>query len=416
VLHSIAYAPAADLRGRVVDSSAAGFARAMDISCHSFLRMARLAEPLMHERGCLLTMSYRGADDVVSNYGLMGPVKAALESSVRYLAAELGPRGIRVNAISPGPLATRAASGIAGFDALLASAAPRSGTPSPSPTLAPCVLSWPAMADAPSRAARCMSMPATTSWTEDAMHNRYARTVPPPDDDLNLVRNRVFDDIAVGDRETLVRTLATADVQLFAVLSGGASLCAMRGLASVATTMGFSALDGLMVGTRCGALDPGALLYLMEAEGMSTHEAGQLLYHQSGLLGVSGISPDPRVLLEREADNAHARDALALYVRRIVREIGALAAVLGGLDMLVFTAGIGEHNAEIRRRVCAGLAFLGVGIADEANLSHAAVISQGRSVLVAVEPVNEEWIAARHAARLLREAATAGAPDIEEDV
>lgn len=125
VLHSIAFAPRDDLQGRVTDSSREGFARAMDISCHSFMRMARLAEPLMSEGGTLLTMSYLGADEVVANYGLMGPVKAALESSVRYLANELGPQGIRVNAVSPGPLATRAASGIAGFDQLLAQSAAR---------------------------------------------------------------------------------------------------------------------------------------------------------------------------------------------------------------------------------------------------------------------------------------------------
>ena len=125
LLHSIAFAPAADLHGRVADSSREGFARAMDISCHSFARMARLAEPLMQGGGSLLTMSYLGAEEVVANYGLMGPVKAALESSVRYLATELGPQGIRVNAVSPGPLATRAASGIQHFDQLLADAAER---------------------------------------------------------------------------------------------------------------------------------------------------------------------------------------------------------------------------------------------------------------------------------------------------
>lgn len=125
LLHSIAFAPKSDLHGRVVDTSREGFARAMDISCHSFARMARLAEPLMKAGGSLMTMSYVGAEEVIPDYGLMGPVKAALEASVRYLAAELGPAGIRVNAISPGPLATRAASGIPHFDALLAQAAQR---------------------------------------------------------------------------------------------------------------------------------------------------------------------------------------------------------------------------------------------------------------------------------------------------
>lgn len=125
VVHSIAFAPQQDLHGRVVDSSAAGFSRAMDISCHSFIRVARLAEPLMKNGGSLQTMSYLGADSVIANYGLMGPVKAALESTVRYLAAELGPAGIRVNAISPGALETRAASGIAHFDQLLGDAKQR---------------------------------------------------------------------------------------------------------------------------------------------------------------------------------------------------------------------------------------------------------------------------------------------------
>ena len=125
VLHSIAFAPKSDLHGRVTDSSREGFARAMDISCHSFARIAHLAEPLMAHGGSLMTMSYIGAEEVIPNYGVMGPVKAALESSVRYLAAELGPKGIRVNAVSPGPLATRAASGIADFDRLLDDAVQR---------------------------------------------------------------------------------------------------------------------------------------------------------------------------------------------------------------------------------------------------------------------------------------------------
>ncbi|WP_220469858.1 enoyl-ACP reductase FabI [Colwellia sp. MB02u-10] len=119
ILHSIAYCPKDDLHGRVTDCSRIGFSQAMDISCHSFIRMARKAEPLMKNGGCLLTVSYYGAEKVVKHYNIMGPVKAALESSVRYLAAELGPAGIRVNALSPGPLQTRAASGIAFFDELI---------------------------------------------------------------------------------------------------------------------------------------------------------------------------------------------------------------------------------------------------------------------------------------------------------
>ena len=125
-IHSIAFAPRDDLHGRVVDCSQAGFLQAMQVSCHSFLEMARLAEPLMTDGGTLITMSYYGADKVVNNYNLMGPVKAALEASVRYAAKELAPRGIRVFAVSPGPLRTRASSGIAQFDELIEMAVERS--------------------------------------------------------------------------------------------------------------------------------------------------------------------------------------------------------------------------------------------------------------------------------------------------
>jgi enoyl-[acyl-carrier protein] reductase I len=124
-LHSIAFAPREDLHGRVIDCSRDGFLMAMDISCHSFIRMAKLAEPLMKDGGTLFTMTYYGAEKVIENYNVMGPVKAALEASVRYLSAELGPKGIRVHAVSPGPIQTRAASGIARFDELMEKAASR---------------------------------------------------------------------------------------------------------------------------------------------------------------------------------------------------------------------------------------------------------------------------------------------------
>lgn len=189
-------------------------------------------------------------------------------------------------------------------------------------------------------------------------------------------------------------------------LGSGASLCAMRYGESVATTMGFSALDGLMMGTRCGSIDPGAVLYLMEVEQLSREQVGDMLYHRSGLLGLSGISSEPHIVVRHEQDEgetgARARLALQLYVRRIVREVGALVAVLGGLDLLVFTAGVGEHNAFVRERVCRDLAFLGIELNDVRNAANAALISTSRSrVKVAVEPTNEEWVAARDALHLV---------------
>ncbi|KVF75857.1 acetate kinase [Burkholderia sp. FL-7-2-10-S1-D7] len=187
-------------------------------------------------------------------------------------------------------------------------------------------------------------------------------------------------------------------------LGSGASLCALRDCRSVATTMGFSALDGLMMSTRCGTLDPGVVLHLLEIGKLSGDALGHLLYHESGLKGVSGASGDPRVLLACEAaGDEQARDALALYVHRIVRETGALTALLGGLDMLVFTAGIGEHSAELRERICASLGWLGIALDARANAAHAHVVSSASSaVTVVVEPTNEAWVAARAAVRVLR--------------
>jgi acetate kinase len=166
--------------------------------------------------------------------------------------------------------------------------------------------------------------------------------------------------------------------------------------------MGFSALDGLMMGTRTGALDPGVILHLLGSEKLDLAQLTRLLYKESGLLGVSGLSPSPKVLLEAEPSNPRARDALALYVRRIIREIGALTAVLGGLDMLAFTAGVGERSAVLRARICEALGWLGAEIDDEANRAGAATISTaGSRIRLAVEPTNEEWIAASHAVRVI---------------
>lgn len=187
---------------------------------------------------------------------------------------------------------------------------------------------------------------------------------------------------------------------IVAHLGSGASLCAMKDLKSFSTTMGFSALDGLMMGTRCGTLDPGALIYLMEIEKLSLEAVAHMLYHESGLLGVSGVSADLPDLfpLENQQDEVgeRVRNALALYVHILVRKIGELTAALNGLEVLVFTAGIGEHSAELRQRVCAELEWLGVKIDKQANLDNAAIISSPDSkITVIVERTNEEWVAAQ---------------------
>ncbi len=187
---------------------------------------------------------------------------------------------------------------------------------------------------------------------------------------------------------------------IVAHLGNGASMCAMHELKSQASTMGFTAVDGLMMGTRTGNLDPGVLLYLMDYRGMGSRELTQLLYKESGLLGVSGISQDMRILLESSAPEA--REAVDLFCYRIQREIGSLAAALGGLDALVFTGGIGERGAAVREKVCAGLGWLGACLDSGANAANATRISGAESrIEVCVIPTNEEWIIARHAARLV---------------
>ena len=192
----------------------------------------------------------------------------------------------------------------------------------------------------------------------------------------------------------------TADRTIVAHLGNGASLCAMKNGQSVATTMGFSTLDGLVMGTRCGALDPGVVLYLMDRHGM-THDAVQrVLYEESGLLGVSGVSSDMQALLA--SAEPHAAEAINLFVYRIAREIGSLAAALGGLDRLVFTGGIGEHAASIRARVCHDAGWLGLELDETANAGTGRRISRSGSRVTAwVIPTDEELMMARHTRRVL---------------
>lgn len=178
-------------------------------------------------------------------------------------------------------------------------------------------------------------------------------------------------------------------------LGNGASLCAMQGGRSVASTMGFTALDGLMMGTRAGNLDPGVLIYLMDAKGMDARELERMLYRESGLLGVSGISSDMRSL--RTSDDPRAMEATALFSYRIIREIGSMAAALGGIDALVFTGGIGENDAATRREVAAGCAWLGLALDEDRNRAGRGRISaEGSAVSAWVVPTDEEAMIARH--------------------
>lgn len=183
-------------------------------------------------------------------------------------------------------------------------------------------------------------------------------------------------------------------------LGNGASMCALSAARSVATTMGFTAIDGLMMGTRTGNLDPGVVLYLMAQRRLSPEAIERLLYHESGLLGVSGISSDMRILLASDAPRA--RLAIDLYCYRICRELGSLAAILGGLDAIVFTAGIGENSAAIRSRVLGDAAWLGVERDAAANESGGPTLTSATSrVLGLAIPTNEELMIARHTSALL---------------
>ena len=192
----------------------------------------------------------------------------------------------------------------------------------------------------------------------------------------------------------------TASRIIVAHLGNGASLCAMQGLESVDTTMGFSTLDGLVMGTRPGALDPGILLYLLQEKGFNAERLEQLLYRESGLLGVSEVSADVAALLA--SDVPAAAEALDLFAFQAARQTAALAATLGGIDRLIFTGGIGEHAPAIRRMIAERLRWLGAELDEQANISGATVISTcTSSILLERRPTQEEFMIARHALRFL---------------
>nr|MBL8455461.1 acetate kinase [Zoogloeaceae bacterium] len=187
---------------------------------------------------------------------------------------------------------------------------------------------------------------------------------------------------------------------VIAHLGNGASMAALRERKSVASTMGFTAVEGLMMGTRTGSLDPGVMLYLMKQKGMDAKALTSLLYKESGLLGVSGISQDMRALLASDA--AEAAEAVDLFCYRIARELGSLAAAAGGLDALVFTGGIGEHAAPVRAKVAALSAWLGIELDADANAEgRVRIEAPGSRVAVAVVPTDEERMIARYTMELL---------------
>ncbi|MFL6766490.1 MAG: acetate/propionate family kinase [Sphingomicrobium sp.] len=188
---------------------------------------------------------------------------------------------------------------------------------------------------------------------------------------------------------------------VIAHLGNGASLCAVHEGRSVATTMGFTAVEGLVMGTRCGSIDPGVLIYLMDEHGMDARALESLIYKKSGLLGVSGISSDMRSL--RGSDDPKAREAIELFIYRIVREIGSLSAALGGLEGLVFTGGIGQRDLKTRQEVVAGCAWLGADLDEQRNAAGEGLISSDYSKIpIWVLPTDEERVIARHTAALVQ--------------
>ena len=204
----------------------------------------------------------------------------------------------------------------------------------------------------------------------------------------------------IASRLAEMSPVLAAKRTVVAHLGSGASLCAMRDGASIDTTMGLTALDGLMMATRCGSIDPGVLLYLQRTQGLSSDEVEAMLYNESGLLGVSSLSGDMRVLLA--SDKPHAIEAVEMFVERAAKEIAAMVVSLSGLDCLVFTGGIGEHSAEIRQRICVRLNWLGIEIDDAANRSAADDIAAAASrVDVRVIPTSEETSIARACVKLI---------------
>ena len=201
-----------------------------------------------------------------------------------------------------------------------------------------------------------------------------------------------------GALQTVAPEIADGRV-VIAHLGNGASMCAIRDGQSIASTMGFSALDGLPMGTRCGQLDPGVLLYLMDHEQLSASQITDLLYRESGLKGLSGLSNDMREL--EASDAPEAAQAIDYFVFRIQREVGAMCAVLGGIDALVFCGGIGENSSHVRTRVCSGMDWIGVSLDETRNAANQPRISTG-STMVLVVKTDEERIIARAAGRMLR--------------
>ncbi len=236
------------------------------------------------------------------------------------------------------------------------------------------------------RVARMYALP---RWTEEAGVVRYGFH--------GLSYEYIVETLRGLDRGARGRVIV-------AHLGSGASMVALRDGASVDTTMGFTPTGGLVMGTRSGDLDPGVLLYLLEARHQTPATLKELVNKRAGMLGVSGVSGDMRDLLERESRDPRAAEAIDLFCYQARRSVGALAAVLGGLDTLVFTAGIGEHAAPVRARICTGLEFLGIQIDPRRNEADAPVISrEGSRVTVRVIPTNEDLMIARHTERVIRQ-------------